>query len=403
MKKTLFALITFFSITINAQSNYEKGYFIDNQGTKTECFVKNLDWRYNPTEFNYKLEESTSESKTKIINEVKEFSIPGVFKFIRETLEIDQSSQNDYTLTLNPAPDFKTQTIFLKVLVEGNSNLYYYENSLINRYFYSVDNKIEQLIYKRYKGKDGNNLFNERFKQQLFTTFICSPEDKNKILNLKYNDQLIDYFIKTNNCKNGGNPAVEVSKKRDFEINFKLNALVNNVTTKLKNTDNGITNSEDKSSKTNISFGFESEIILPYRNKNWSVIFDPSYVTKNDNFNIVYKPEYVNADYKAETKNKIIRLPLGIRHYFSKNTDGKFFINASVGVNFSYCDITINGRTNSQHGILFNFPIGLGYQYKKYSLELKYFTTNALTNGQITRNDKYTLGQISMKLGYKLF
>lgn len=176
-------IMLFISNLISAQVKFKKGYYINNEGEKTNCFIKNNDWKHNPIEFNYQLEENNSTLSSKTIDEVKEFGIDGIVKFVRETLPIDQSSQNFQSLTITSAPDFKTETVFLKVLVEGNSNLYYYENEYISRYFYSVNGKIEQLIFKKYKNQNGDNAFNEQYKRQLFTTFICSPDDKIKLKN----------------------------------------------------------------------------------------------------------------------------------------------------------------------------------------------------------------------------
>ena len=54
MKNLLVISFLFYLTFSYSQITFEKGYFISNDGIKTECFIKNLDWRNNPTEFEYK-------------------------------------------------------------------------------------------------------------------------------------------------------------------------------------------------------------------------------------------------------------------------------------------------------------------------------------------------------------
>lgn len=390
-------IMLFISNLISAQVKFKKGYYIDNEGKKTNCFIKNNDWKHNPIAFSYQLEENNSTLSSKTIDEVKEFGIDGIVKFVRETLPIDQSSQNFQNLTISSAPDFKTETVFLKVLVEGNSNLYYYENEYFSLYFYSVNGKIEQLIFKKYKNQNGDNAFNEQYKRQLFTTFICSPDDKNKIEKLSYNNDLITYFIETNNCKSPKEQTTQTtSEVKDFEINFKPNVLLNAVSPKIEISKNAF---ENKNTLTNLSFGFESEIILPYRNKNWSVILDPSFTSFKDEFLMKFEALNVNA----KTKNFIFRLPIGIRRYFHINDRNAIFINASVACNFEKSDVTIDSQTYKSHITAFNIPIGLGYRFDKYNLELKYFSNTSLAKDVFPIDANYKFSQISLKFGYQLF
>ncbi|NQX83980.1 MAG: class I tRNA ligase family protein [Mycoplasmataceae bacterium] len=46
-----------FSLAGNAKIKFEQGYFINNQGVKIECLIKNTDWRNNPSNFLHKLSE----------------------------------------------------------------------------------------------------------------------------------------------------------------------------------------------------------------------------------------------------------------------------------------------------------------------------------------------------------
>jgi hypothetical protein len=56
MKNLLLTALLFLFSFSYAQITFEKGYFINNSGDRTECFIKNIDWRDNPTKFEYKMQ-----------------------------------------------------------------------------------------------------------------------------------------------------------------------------------------------------------------------------------------------------------------------------------------------------------------------------------------------------------
>lgn len=56
MKNILSFLLLFIVNNFYGQINFEKGYFKDNNGKQTDCFIKNEDWKNNPYTFKYKLQ-----------------------------------------------------------------------------------------------------------------------------------------------------------------------------------------------------------------------------------------------------------------------------------------------------------------------------------------------------------
>lgn len=52
-KRILFLLITILSLNCYSQISFQKGYYIDNTNQKINCLIKNIDWKNNPTEFEY--------------------------------------------------------------------------------------------------------------------------------------------------------------------------------------------------------------------------------------------------------------------------------------------------------------------------------------------------------------
>lgn len=400
MKKLITCLLLV-SASCFSQKNFLKGYYIDNSGKKIDCLIKNSDWEYNPVSFEIK--SNPEETPTEIsISEAKEFAIDGYFKYIKETVDIDNSKgEPDYSV--EKEPDFKTTTVFLKVLVEGINSLYQYENNTFPiRFFYKNNTqKIQQLVYKKYFNANENmsNLYaNEYFKRQLIANVNCN-NNSNKIESLAYKvDDLTDYFNFVNQCL-GDKSSKEVSKREKTKLYYKL-AFNTNYTFFDLISKNGIrtvpfdgTNQTQK--KTSFSIGVELEAILPFNNRNWSVFTEPSFIsysgegvmTSTYYINPNYSTGYSNSDYKMNVKFNAINAPFGIKRNFNCNKNSKIYIETAINIQFvKNSDILITRDNNAYttfiysdlNGVKFNMLFGLGFQFKKYVIAFRQYTNTNL-------------------------
>lgn len=398
-------LVTFLSF---AQNKFESGYYIDNSGIKRECFIKNYEWKNNPKNIEIKNTMDDEKINRKELDDIKEFGINNKSKFIKATVKIDESSQNINVLTNNPNPMFAEKTVFLKVLVEGKSNLYYFENEDYDRFFFTVNDKIEQLVYKQYNTPEGNIKINEAYKQQLFVNFKCNNDQKS-IIALKYrNTDLYNYFIKTNSCITGITNTKEIIDRK-LETNFKINLLLNNININYHIPNSNIRGYYNQGRKNIIGFGFETEVILPYYHNNWSLIFDPSFIKYKESIKI-YQSGVINPDNTFYNNSYTLRFPIGLRRYFKLDKNNVFFTNISLSMNFSRTNLYNYNPFNNATTILAedemilsnNAAFGVGYQYKKYSAELK-LNSKTIFSKAILNGVESSFSQISLKLGYKLF
>lgn len=106
----------FFSLNIFSQILYEEGYFITNEGIQTEAFIKNVDWKNNPTTFEFKV-TGNSESEAKTMEQVKEFGIYNKSKFIKKTVELDRSSDHINLMSQKRVPEYSNETLLLKEML----------------------------------------------------------------------------------------------------------------------------------------------------------------------------------------------------------------------------------------------------------------------------------------------
>lgn len=107
----LFAFITVLSFNCYSQISFEKGYYINNANQKTDCLIRNIDWRNNPTEFEYIL-SGENEAKKANIKSVKEFGIYNISKYIRGTVNIDRSGESVNNLSKDKNPVFNQEELF---------------------------------------------------------------------------------------------------------------------------------------------------------------------------------------------------------------------------------------------------------------------------------------------------
>ena len=219
-KPVLILLVTILSLNGYSQISFEKGYYIDDSDQKVDCLIKNIDWRFNPTEFEYKLSEN-AEQKTATIKSIKEFGIYNISKYTRHSVQIDKSSDIVDQLSVVRNPIFEEEQLFLKVLVEGKANLYLFEEKNLERFFYNKDSsEVKQLIYKRYRTSDDKVGTNTRFKQTLLYDLKCETVSSTFVEKMSYQlKDLVNLFVKYNECTDS--KFISFQSKKDL-FNLKI-------------------------------------------------------------------------------------------------------------------------------------------------------------------------------------
>jgi hypothetical protein len=410
MKKRLLTTLFFvFSLNFYAQINYEKSYFIDNEGIKTECFIKNKDKNDNPTNFEYKLSPDDTQVSTADITTVKEFKIGTVLKFERATVNVDTSSVNLNTLNLNREPEWKKLTVFLKTLVDSETSLFEYKNGNMTRFFYRTgSNATEQLVYRKYiiDADLSTNLgVNNDFQKQLWQNVNCGNISIDNTLKLKYvRKDLIKYFVDYNACKN--NAIVDFGNKLEKgSVNIKVLAGVTASTLSLSNSLVDI--NADFDSKMNVTFGAEFEWFLPINRNKWSLFLAPSYNSYENSTTVTinntgpFSSDTVIQNWNASLSH--LDLAVGFRYYMYLNANSKIFIGGSyIIANVLDSDIHNENRSyQTEAKFQGRIGYGIGYSFKnKFNIELKYSSTNIYDN-YIYYDSKYS--STSLVLGYTIF
>jgi len=417
MNKFLLALAFFYFTSSYAQITFEKGYFINNNDVRINCYIENMDWNNNPKSFTYKLLEN-DQPKQEDFTGVREFGINNVSMYKRFTLNMERSTYETGQLTPNKNPIFKKETLFLKALIIGDASLYVWTGDNLVKYFFETKSlPIEQLIYIRYTVNEGYNISeNNLFRQQLLNSLKCGDLSEKDFKNLKYNaNGLSDVIKKYNTCANKNSP---VTTTVDFFEKKKRKSFLLKITPGVAAASLSIT---DPSIAYNVStdqngvvfkIGAELEYLLPFNKNTWSMFINPTYQKfESENtytkFDVISNNSYLN--HTATTDYSSIEIPIGVRRYFFLNTNSRIFINAAYVIDISVGDSKIEFKNaekinaNKQVSISSrnNFAAGAGFSYKKLSAEIRINTPREILGSYISWSGKYsTLGVV---VGYTIF
>jgi hypothetical protein len=367
--------------------------------------IKNIDWKNNPAEFDYKITQDAPIKKGSI-QTIKEFGIYGVSKYIRDSVKIDRSGDDIADMSSDKNPAFQEEMLFLKVLIEGKASLFLFTDGNLTRFFYKINgSETEQLVYKRYLVRN-NIAENNYFKQQLFLTLKCQGITSENMEDIHYNKRDLEkLFSHYNECTGSNYLKYEPIQKKDV-FNLSLRPGLNSSTLAIQNYESD-SKGIDFENALSFRFGMEAEFILPFNKNKWGITIEPTY-------------QYCKSEKTMETGNvsggvmvskvnyKSIELPVGLRHYFYLNNDSKIFANISYVFDFANNSsiefLRSNGTIINELEIKprRNLALGIGYKYKnRYSLEIQYYTNRNILGDYLFWNGDYK--KLSIVFGYSLF
>ncbi|CAA9198038.1 porin family protein [Flavobacterium collinsii] len=409
MKKLLLLAILLSYSFINAQISFEKGYFISNNGTRTECFIKNIDWNYNPTDFKYKINSEDTDTKTETITNVQEFGIENHTTYKRAKVNIDLSSDVLESFSTDKNPIWKEQLVFLKVLVKGEASLYYYTNNDITRFFYETkERSAEQLVHKEYIAELNNSrttVENNYFRQQLFNNVKTKNTTEYDVKNLPYKKEaLMKYFLKYNNISSDEIEKTITSANKSI-YHLKITPGIGFSSISIDGINRDGYNSVDYSKKATFKIGLEGELILPFNKNKWSLFINPTYQqyeNKSETGVINYMNDGMRVEFPSEVKYSAIQIPFGVRHYFFLSSKSKIFINAGYAIDVSGKFKLTSKPTNLDSSTSGNFLTGLGYNFKnKVTAEIRANSRKDILTGFTSYSGAYR--SLDFILGYTIF
>ena len=389
MKKILLLLLCC-SYCGFAQINYESGYFIDNQGKRTDCLIRNIDWKNNPEKFDYILTENDKPKEIKA-TEVREFGIGDNNKYKKFSLKVDMSGTQSDDLSHEKNPEWKDDTTLLQTLVEGDVTLYRYEKENMVRFFISTGSHetVEQLVYKEYLPEATTIHKNNAFRQQLLTAMGTANLSTSDFEKVQYDEEsLVKLFVKNNgvNDKAGFKNLSEKHTKTAFNIK-----IIGGVGMGTIYYDNISSNVSYTKSKPVFRVGVEAEIVFPFNRNKWSLLVSPTYQSMEIDGEA--NGVNVNAEYK------FVEATAGVRYYFFLNNKSRLFVNVGYKLTIpSSSELKEGNYSTAIEKSSGNFA-GMGYSNGRFWIETRYDFSQGLISGYSFRTAEYRAYGII--LGYK--
>lgn len=379
-------------ITSYSQVEFEKGYFIDKNNQKIECLIKNVSWKNNPTAFTYKLSDNSS-TVVANVSEITEFVIGNSARYIGADVQIDRTGYELSQLRYNRNPIWENERLFLKVLIEGKATLLIYNDSNLQRFFLMKDDSIRQLVYKKYLSESTETRENNAFRQQLLVDVNCGETNENSIKEIDYKiTDLVTYFKKFNECADSKFTDY-APKKNKSALNLKITPGIQYASVNITDAYNTTKNKSGQLDGTlNFRLGLEMEYVLPFNKNKWSFIVEPSYQSSDVSNEI--------NGYSLKVDYNSIDVAVGIRYRMFLGQQSNIFINGFTGPSFPVKS-TIDLKQPSPYNATpsGNVSLGIGYNIKKISAEMRYYKNKDLMNEYLYWTIAYD--RISLILSYK--
>jgi opacity protein-like surface antigen len=171
MKRFLISLVMAVPVLSFAQSNFQKGYLVNNNQDTIKGFVDYKERSANPSSFNFR-KDLNGEIKVYGLKECSAYGIDGIESSQRYFVRISLSKINFGHLSTGLDTSSKTDTVFLKVLQSGkNITLFSYEDKIKKRFFIKENGASEpyeliQNFFLSYK-KEGVLVTDNQYVRQL--------------------------------------------------------------------------------------------------------------------------------------------------------------------------------------------------------------------------------------------
>jgi hypothetical protein len=390
-----------------SQKNFKPGYVVDIHNDTIKGKIDYRNWDKTPRVIVFK-DLSGQKTTSYTPNSIQSFSVAGE-RYVRGIVTIDKSGYRESELTETENLQYKTDTVFLLVLVEGSKSLYYLKDENTKMYFFISQNGIfETLELIKFLEKGDGAYYiqtKEKFKGQLNYYLQDCPSIQKRILNVSYTkNDLIKLFKEYYKCTQKG-----ILYQREFEkikVEFGITGGLSITKIEFFGHDyfQPLIDSDYPLSK-NFTLGGSFSIIFPRSQDRWSIrneLLYTSYKVKGFNLDSndpnIYTKTYSSIGYSYIKLNNLLRFRYPVRKLLFF-VDGGFSNGIVVSETnrlrieshiFSvYNTMDTEAFTNSkkwERGYL----VGLGTELKKISIEFRYeksdgMSTYALLSSPVKR------------------
>ncbi|GLR15811.1 hypothetical protein [Portibacter lacus] len=370
-----------FSIVVIGQVKFEPGYYIKESGEKIEGYILNIDWKNNPTSFNFK-ETAEGDDVEISIEDALEYGVDGFSAYQRHVVKVDQSLNNRTGLSSERNPNYKEETLFLKILVDSNIGLLKYESNQYVRFFYREGKNVPvQLIYKKYYKTSDRIAENVDFQQQIKNLAGQTFMSASKVNSLKYTEKSLVQVFKDINVGQGAEYTSYSSERvhlipiYSFVVGSRyLNNEIKNSSSNFKGT---------AAASLSYLLGGEVKIVLPFRKDTWSVYMGLYYHNLSGMRDIDFVSQKIpQSQGILDIKYNTLELNLGFRQRFFANSKPKYYFFGAGSLNIAMQrKFEILDYIDLEPNTSLNYNVGIGCNIvPSFTIEISYATPRNYLN-----------------------
>ncbi len=383
--------------SISAQSIYEAGYFIDNNGKKTECLIKKLPWRTNPTEFQWKKTISSS-PKTKVIEDVKEFAVGEDYRYKRYILQFDLNGDTVGKSTKSKDPDLSYKKIFLRTILKSKTTLFQYSKNNVHRFFYTAPETVypELLVYKVFytpdeSKKPGKKVIpqeNNTYQEQLAEKIKCGNQDPSKLTYTQ--GDLKRYFKKYNECK--GNNIEYIIRKKINQTRIGIVAAADL---------SGFSHNSQAGNDGNVSYddvfvpryGVFIETFIPFSKVDLSFFLESTYKAFTmDGRDLAIANSEFELDYKS------INVAVGPRFHIYLSSKFELFLEGGLTVDFNIGTEASEFMDDEIENTTTEYFYGGGFGSGRFKIGFRQYTPTNISRSTSIPNSELTTSSLYLSM-----
>jgi hypothetical protein len=398
-----------FSVSSNAQENFIPGYIIDNKRDTITGFIDFRDWEKNPPFIDFKVNSADNPRRLKPAD-IFEFGVNNEI-YVAAAVETEVTPTSAKDLEPNPELKIKKDTVFLRAVLRGDKELYYYNNedSRVNFYI-KTGQEFDLLVQKLYlKQVDLRRIIveNKTYAGQLSLYLNDCPDIQSVIARTSYSLKgMTDLFRYYNQNSASDINFLVIKKKLTAEFGIIAGASISTlrfVGGALKYLERG-----DVTPSGNFAAGVFLDITLPRHQGKWSSV--------NELFLSSYN---IKTTYDDEFNNSLITTDLGYTYLKMNNLfrfsypAGSFMAFFNGGVSNGYAIESTNHKESDfynanriEEGVAIpitrNYELGIilgaGMKYKRFSFESRIEKGNGMS--KVNTVETFTT-RYHFLLGYK--
>ena len=384
-------------VALSAQENYVSGYMINKNKDTIKGYIDYKNWKFPPKKIYFK-KTLAENSRLFNPNNIQEFGVAEDI-YVSAVVESENSLSKTNRLTKEREPNITLDTTFLQALVQGEKSLYFYKNEIgKENYYLKNDDKFELLVQKKYTTNQGDKRViaeNKKYRSQLRLYLYDCPSIQQKIRKTTYTySSLMKLFDAFYECSNIA-PNYAVYKEKVL-TKFGLVAGITSTSLNFTGDEGFAYLTEPKfNSSINPTFGVSIEFILPRNLKKWSLYNELLFTSFN--YEATYndfESENRNATHTTELGYSYLKINTLFRYALSTGAVATYFNTGfsnglvfSEIANYTKEDSVFYAFETSNEGKALTeiksyeigFIVGLGANYKNFSLEFRFDRGNGLS------------------------